>query len=111
MDLHELIFVLIHLFNLSGNGNPTPKTKVALTTKIWAREITWSLGTCTSSKAGTYKNNKIYTKNCFLASGTYDLKCQDTYGDGWNGGFVTIKGKKYCDKFESGKLKVEKVTI
>ena len=33
-----------------------------------------------------------------MADGDYELICKDSYGDGWNGGYITINGKRYCGK-------------
>ena len=41
----------------------------------------------------------------------YILKCKDSYGDGWNGGFIKIQGTKYCKNFNSGTEKAVNVTI
>ena len=74
---------------------------VKLTTKTWANEISWSIGTCSSDQV--YKNQKEYVKECCVLSGDYTLKCKDSYGDGWHGGSIEIYGKSYCDDFKSGR--------
>ena len=30
---------------------------------------------------------------------SYELKCEDDWGDGWNGGYIEIAGKRWCDDF------------
>ena len=80
-----------------------------MVTKSYGRENTWALGSCESKEA--YRNNNVYTQECCFAPSEYDLKCKDSYGDGWHGGYLEIQGKKYCDDFLSGRLKNDQVTI
>ena len=35
------------------------------------------------------------------------MRCIDTYGDGWNGGYLLIEEKKHCEDFKTGHLKTE----
>ena len=44
--------------------------------------------------------------DCQLTPGSYTVKCMDSYGDGWHGGFIKIDGQKYCEDFKSGHKKV-----
>ena len=30
------------------------------------------------------------------------MDCEDSYGDGWHGGYLKIHGVKYCDDFKDG---------
>ena len=62
-------------------------------------EQSWTFGTCSMSDS-----------KCCLASGTYTLNCKDSYGDGWNGGYIIISGTKYCDDF-NGKSKTEQIVV
>ena len=77
---------------------------VTLTTKGVASEISWSFGACDSNQQ--YQDNKEYHQTCcFLTSPTawlFDLKCKDSHGDGWNGAFITINGRKFCEEFSNG---------
>ena len=57
------------------------------------------MGTCLSDQ--TYTDYTEYIEECCLTAGVYTLKCQDSYGDGWHGGFIEIQGTKYCDDFTS----------
>ena len=57
---------------------------VSITTKDYGSEISWTIGTCTSAKA--YQNSQTYTESCCLDAGSYTLTCDDSYGDGWDGG-------------------------
>merc|ERR1711936_937770 len=63
---------------------------VTITTKLYGHENAWSLGTCVSDD-GRYRENNVYTEECCLDAGTYTLNCDDTYKDGWHGGFIEIK--------------------
>ena len=73
---------------------------VSITTKDYGSEISWTIGTCTSAKA--YQNSQTYTESCCLDAGSYTLTCDDSYGDGWDGGFIDIQGQRYCEDFTSG---------
>lgn len=49
---------------------------------------------------GPYDSNSIYDQvGCVISDGDYTLKCIDSYGDGWHGGSVTIRGHQYCQDF------------
>ena len=82
---------------------------VAVTTAIYGNEITWSLDTCQSE--GTYGEYNDYSEECCLAAGVYTLTCQDSYGDGWHGGIITVQGKIYCDDFRTGRNLTKQVTV
>ena len=79
------------------------------TTKQYADEITWSLGTCTNAQ--TYEDNKEYTQKCCTGTGDFTLSCKDSYYDGWDGGYLQIYGVKYCHDFYSGAEKTATVTL
>ena len=83
--------------------------EVKTTTKSYGSEISWIIGSCASSNE--YGNNQEYTQQCCLPFGAYNLKCKDSYGDGWNGGFVEVEDTKYCDSFFSGSLETSEITI
>ena len=79
------------------------------TTKQYGNEVSWSLGTCPNAQ--TYESNNVYTQQCCTGAGDFTLSCKDSYGDGWNGGYLEINGVKYCDDFSSGSEKTATVTI
>ena len=33
----------------------------------------------------------------------FPISCQDSYGDGWHGGYLEIEGKEYCTGFSDGR--------
>ena len=78
---------------------------VVLTTKEYGYEIQWSLSENCSSEytyddyydGNGYDDNQDHVKNCCLPDGTYNLVCTDHSGDGWNGGYLTINGTRFCD--------------
>ena len=37
--------------------------------------------------------------------------CKDSYGDGWNGGYIEIQGTRYCERFTSGREKAIEISI
>ena len=52
-----------------------------------------------------------YTEECCLLAGVYTLKCKDSYGDGWHGGFISFKGTEYCENFVGGPEEAIEITI
>ena len=76
----------------------------------YPKEVSWTLGTCKSAR--TYWNShSSYTESCCLAAGTYELTCDDSGGNGWNGGQVQIGDAKYCDDFRIGLQETHVVDI
>ena len=53
----------------------------------------------------------MYTEECCLDAGKYTLNCDDTYKDGWHGGFIEIQGKQYCEDFTEGHQKSQDIDI
>ena len=58
--------------------------------------------------------------------GDYELRCINTEqqrnshfagvynaykGTGWHGGYLEIEGKRYCEEFEEGDLRIETVSL
>merc|ERR1712110_401638 len=82
---------------------------VKLTTVNHGSEISWRLGSCQSN--GGYGNNAEYTEQCCLTPGNYNLECKDSYGDGWNGGYIEVKGEKYCESFSIGREETVPIVI
>ena len=76
---------------------------ILLKTMSYGNENSWSLGdSCESEASGFYQSNQEYHKSCSLPRGVYTLSCKDSYGDGWHGGWITIKGETYCETFTYG---------
>lgn len=126
--------LLTNLFGKSGkcaatlpNADTPPTTTTTTTTTnqfgttcfniqfqagLFAKEVSWELGTCNSS-LGTYlEDQKLYPpEECCLISGVYQLTCKDQYSDGWHGGFLKVGGKKHCSAFSNGAVKKETVLV
>ena len=81
--------------------------KIQIKTKDWGHENSYSIGECVSKKV--YAAGKTYKERCCLTPGKYNLVCKDSFQDGWHGGYLKIKGKKYCDDFLSGNQKTVQV--
>jgi hypothetical protein len=78
---------------------------VTMTTESWGNEVTWSIVDSTGAtvcSGGPYSNYLANTENCCLNDGAYTINCDDSYGDGWHGGYMTINGQTYCTGFWSG---------
>ena len=81
---------------------------IELKTVYWGHEISWELlpqdpndplilSSCPPPPNTHYSSGATYPHNCQLTAGNkYELYCRDSYGDGWNGGYLTIQGTKYC---------------
>jgi len=80
---------------------PCTPVEVKLTTVAWANEITWSIDK-TIYSTGTYNNGAVYTQEVCLPEGVHTMYCDDSYGDGWHGGFITIDGQTLCSGFNQG---------
>ena len=65
----------------------------------YGNEIAWSLGTCLSNPV--YESSMTISHTCCLVDGKYSLICMDSFGDGWNGAYITIQNQAYCDDFLS----------
>ena len=83
--------------------------EVKLTTVSFGKEISWTLDSCESN--GGYGNNGEYTQQCCLSPGSYNLECKDSFGDGWNGGYIEVGGIKYCDSFTSGNEETSEIIV
>ena len=55
--------------------------------------------------------NGLVPQDCLLTPGEYKLTCIDSFGDGWQGGYITISGKQYCKDFTNGHQKVVDVVV
>ena len=73
-------------------------------TKSWGSEIRYEITAkadgkvvCTGGPFSSNSDNVI--TNCQMTAGDYAVKCIDTYGDGWHGGYIAIEGvedQKIC---------------
>jgi len=77
---------------------------IKVVTKGYAKENSWTFGSCSPSRSYSISNT-IYYESCCQPAGSYDFVCKDSYGDGWHGGYVQIgeSDKKLCEDFTSGK--------
>lgn len=63
------------------------------------------------SGTGYTSDSETIVHDCCPAYGSHTLKCKDSYGDGWHGGYIFIDGKRYCDDFSTGSLQTETVVF
>ena len=94
-----------------------PSKEANLHWKAFPEEMSWSYGGCHGKDFEdfgkyTYKKDKngkpiVYKKQCWQPEGTHPVFCQDSYGDGWHGGYLEIDGKKYCEEFKKGHGRME----
>ena len=84
-----------------------------------ANQISWSFGNCDSEYEFTYgdydidetvyQNNRTYNQSCCFHTSpnnwVFPLVCQSEWGYGWDDGYITIEGQRYCNDFSSGEEK------
>ena len=77
---------------------------VMLQTKKYGHEISWEFGNC-SSEGTDYANDASYDIECCQPPGDYTMKCKDSYGDGWHGGYIQVGSSptKICEDFKEEK--------
>jgi len=93
---------------IGGACGSTNCFNVTITTKDYGNENSWTLGTCYQHG---YQNDQVYTEECCLDAGKHTLTCDDTWKDGWHGGFIVIQGKKYCEDFTDGHQQEQDIDI
>ena len=105
--VEKYIYIYIYIYKWYFVGLKVSQNCIDINTATnkWGHEISWELGTCVSSKI--YDSHKSYNQKCCLKPNKYTLLCYDSYGDGWNGGFVEIFGRRYCDDFNGPKSQIE----
>jgi choice-of-anchor B domain-containing protein len=73
--------------------------EVELSTGIWASELSWEIvddgGNVVADGfdvlgAGPWADNTTYEGSVCLPVGCYELQMHDSYGDGWQGGVITL---------------------
>ena len=69
---------------------------VKLATRNNGNEISWKLGQCESNIA-YYASNTSFQQTCYLKEFTNELVCKDEGRNTWEGGYLVINNKKYCE--------------
>ena len=84
-----------------------------------ANDISWSFGSCDSDYAffddngdyneDLYLNNRTYNQTCCFNTSpnnwVFPLVCKGEFGYGWDDGYITIEGQRYCGDFSFGREK------
>ena len=87
-------------------GDMTHRHDIWLHLKSWSEEVKFEIFGPTYCAGGPYDHwDSDNETDCSLVPGRYTLQCEDTYGDGWHGGYIVIGGTKYCEDFTSGHSK------
>lgn len=82
---------------------------IEVNSKSWGSEIRWKITTHQNKatncvgKSG-YPNHSKNKQSCCLPDDKYWLHCEDTYGDGWHDGSISLAGVNYCSNFKRGKF-------
>merc|ERR1719184_478083 len=80
---------------------------IKMKTESGGEEISWTYGTCSSPTI--FYSNAEYNFKCCQPAGEYELKCNDSYGDGWHGAYIQIGETQYCKDFTYGKFQTQTV--
>jgi len=80
---------------------------IVVSTEMWGNEISWTLQNNDSTfsvSGGNYANNSLTVLNECAPDGCYTLSLYDSFGDGWNGGVISIivNGIAYTATIDSG---------
>ena len=70
----------------------------------YGSEMSWSFNGPTECNGEDFSGTGWNERTCYVVPGDYNLRCIDSYGDGWHGGKMRILGVDYCKGFTSGKL-------
>ena len=81
---------------------------VTVNTFSYGNETKWSIGNC---KGEGYQDNDRYIEQCCLHPGYHVLICEDTFGDGWHGGFIHLNDEIYCEDFRNGHKHLTQVNV
>ena len=73
-------------------------------------ENSWTYGNCNSAQVYLLPI-AMFTEECCQPSGTYELVCSDSNGDGWHGGYIEIGGIRYCENFNTGSSQNHQVVM
>ena len=88
-------------------------TKVTLktTTMAYGQEVSWKIisgqGEAVDCSGGNFNDHEEKTSDCCLSVGEHKVQCSDAYGDGWNGGSLTIGNQTFCGAFAAKNVEEE----
>lgn len=77
---------------------------ITIVTESWGSEISWNLTNAAGevvASGGGYSSWNTYTTTLCLPDGCYELQMNDSWGDGWNGGYYMISS---ANSFNEGSL-------
>ena len=80
------------------------------TFKKITQRTSWTLGSCSKSRRWD-QTWETYVDTCCLDAGSYQLSCDASGNNGWDGGFIEIQGKRYCENFLIGHQERHHVNI
>ena len=79
-------------------ANLTDCFDIYFKTEHGANTTGWTLGPCSSSN--NYSDHKQYIQRCCVLPQQHILTCYNTKkSEGWKGGYVEIRGHRYCNDF------------
>ena len=81
-------------FETTGGAQCTPTATVSITIEAWGSEMGWDIdGAGVGVTPGTWSNHQSVddVEVTVSTSGEHTFSYQDSYGDGWHGGYWTVK--------------------
>ena len=84
------------------------EVEITMNTGYYAGEVSWELvdgaGVSVASGDGYSSNFSTFTSQVLLTTGSYSLKMYDSWGDGWNGGTISLSYVSTGEEIASGGL-------
>ena len=85
--------LICHYIFLFSQECTFTEVNIFTTTGSWAHEMSWRITTELGEEIISFQgeeNDQTYQATTCLQDGCYLFEARDSYGDGWNGGFVLI---------------------
>ena len=93
MKTLSFLFVILLAFSLPAQDCLFTEVTLHTSTQDWGEELSWTLFNENNELVGSFSGGQSwsnYDTLLCLEDGCYTLIAEDSYGDGWNGGHLTI---------------------
>jgi len=114
--MRKFIFIIILLIYSVGNsqcGFEEYEIILETSTAEWAEEMSWSLIDGEGNELLSFQgasDDEEYSETICLTSGCYAINAMDSYGDGWNGGFLEVSSNDILINNNSESIIIEPVS-
>eukprot|EP00854_Cymbomonas_tetramitiformis_P030802 gene30802-38593_t len=76
---------------------------ITTVTKDFGDENSWTISDNCKAIHGTFSADRTFTQTCCLDNTlNIPVRCVDSYGDGWTGGYLSIGSQTACSDFNNG---------